>query len=714
MKKTFLFLLALVASISGAWAQETNFALNKDAYASSYYAAENNYVANANDGNEGTLWANNRGEATVGNPQDVTNPYWYVDLGENTTFNTIEIVFNGNQRPTAAQIVTGTGDTPANPTWSGTPIVTIASTPDIPVTYNFESQNARYIKISATAFNDAYGIGIKEFRVFNRVPAHFASVSVSPVMFAVGTEQTVTASTLDQFGTAYAGTFTYAVSPSDGVTNNNDGTFTFATTAVAGTYTISATEEGGNTYSAKVYSVDAPVPPTDDLSDVLPVFSKTYSVESPSISDPSWNGKYGTATKINLSSDNTSYLVTNCGEFGFNLGGADVTAFKSLHALVFSAQDYDGNVSHGNEGTLGIMKLKAGQWNDVQINVKDNTITSFGWLFFRPGIAGSSTNTIIITDVYFSKNEPVIPFEISSSGVVTGDVTESNVAAINANVSSVINLVNANVKETISLTPSNSNAVVVVGGTARTPNASGANVTASNLVVFDNTYYRAASGHVITINDANASQPDYGFTIDAKDDGYVITRTLPAKKYVTTCLPAGVATGDLTGIDVYDLTSATGSSLTFTKKETAVINANTPYVLYSESGATLTTGTVKSDLNLNQNAVGSTTVDEATFVGTFKPVAGDGSMYALQGGEVRPFAAGATIGAFRAYFTSMPAGAHEFNVIFNDNEGTTGIGRLVNGEFEVEKGAFYNLNGQRVQNPTKGLYIVNGKKVIIK
>ena len=27
---------------------------------------------------------------------------------------------------------------------------------------------------------------------------------------------------------------------------------------------------------------------------------------------------------------------------------------------------------------------------------------------------------------------------------------------------------------------------------------------------------------------------------------------------------------------------------------------------------------------------------------------------------------------------------------------------------------FYNLNGQKVQNPTKGLYIVNGKKVIIK
>ena len=27
---------------------------------------------------------------------------------------------------------------------------------------------------------------------------------------------------------------------------------------------------------------------------------------------------------------------------------------------------------------------------------------------------------------------------------------------------------------------------------------------------------------------------------------------------------------------------------------------------------------------------------------------------------------------------------------------------------------FYNLNGQRVNQPTKGLYIVNGKMVVIK
>ena len=50
--------------------------------------------------------------------------------------------------------------------------------------------------------------------------------------------------------------------------------------------------------------------------------------------------------------------------------------------------------------------------------------------------------------------------------------------------------------------------------------------------------------------------------------------------------------------------------------------------------------------------------------------------------------------------------------IFDDDENTTGI---VNNKREVTAiDGYYNLNGQRVANPTKGLYIVNGKKVIIK
>ena len=49
-----------------------------------------------------------------------------------------------------------------------------------------------------------------------------------------------------------------------------------------------------------------------------------------------------------------------------------------------------------------------------------------------------------------------------------------------------------------------------------------------------------------------------------------------------------------------------------------------------------------------------------------------------------------------------------------DSNETTGIDSIENGKLKIENSEVYNLAGQRVANPTKGLYIVNGKKVIIK
>ena len=61
-----------------------------------------------------------------------------------------------------------------------------------------------------------------------------------------------------------------------------------------------------------------------------------------------------------------------------------------------------------------------------------------------------------------------------------------------------------------------------------------------------------------------------------------------------------------------------------------------------------------------------------------------------------------------------PTSSREFlDVVFEDE--TTGISQIENAQpANVQNGAIYNLNGQRVMNPGKGLYIVNGKKVIMK
>ena len=45
-----------------------------------------------------------------------------------------------------------------------------------------------------------------------------------------------------------------------------------------------------------------------------------------------------------------------------------------------------------------------------------------------------------------------------------------------------------------------------------------------------------------------------------------------------------------------------------------------------------------------------------------------------------------------------------------------GIGRLniATGEATFGDGAWYSLDGRRVQTPTKGVYVKNGRKVVIK
>ena len=79
-------------------------------------------------------------------------------------------------------------------------------------------------------------------------------------------------------------------------------------------------------------------------------------------------------------------------------------------------------------------------------------------------------------------------------------------------------------------------------------------------------------------------------------------------------------------------------------------------------------------------------------------------------GHIKKAGASASIKGFRAYF-DLPAGAAAPSISFDDT--TTGIKSLTPALSEGEE-AVYNLNGQKVQNAQKGLYIVNGRKVVIK
>lgn len=80
--------------------------------------------------------------------------------------------------------------------------------------------------------------------------------------------------------------------------------------------------------------------------------------------------------------------------------------------------------------------------------------------------------------------------------------------------------------------------------------------------------------------------------------------------------------------------------------------------------------------------------------------------------------AGFALAANRAYLKvskETAASARGFN-LFNDEDETTGIHSIENGKLTMENGAWYTLGGQKMNGKpaTKGIYIINGKKVVVK
>ena len=144
-----------------------------------------------------------------------------------------------------------------------------------------------------------------------------------------------------------------------------------------------------------------------------------------------------------------------------------------------------------------------------------------------------------------------------------------------------------------------------------------------------------------------------------------------------------------------------------TLNEITKVPANTPVVIYKNVDATTnitvpsTTADADDASNNDLHVSDGTTATSANNVYVLAKKNDVVGFYKWAGAN--------SLSAGKIYIT-VPAGAPEF-LGFGDD--ATSINTL-NVERGTLNGEVYNLAGQRVANPTKGLYIVNGKKVIIK
>jgi hypothetical protein len=192
-------------------------------------------------------------------------------------------------------------------------------------------------------------------------------------------------------------------------------------------------------------------------------------------------------------------------------------------------------------------------------------------------------------------------------------------------------------------------------------------------------------------------------TIDNVD--VTLTRTLTADKWNTFCVPFDAAIP--AGWTMKEFSSAADNVISFTDASTIV--AGKPYIVKPTSDAV---NPVFENVNIKVTEGTAQGEGEYKFAGQLynKSLATDGTIaYLTADGIVKKLISGGIKG-MRAYFQIPGSGA---NVKLFIDGVETGIG-LTPDPSPVDEGSIYSLDGRRISNPSRGIFIVNGKKVVIK
>ena len=233
------------------------------------------------------------------------------------------------------------------------------------------------------------------------------------------------------------------------------------------------------------------------------------------------------------------------------------------------------------------------------------------------------------------------------------------------------------------------------------------------------------------------------FATDANCD-LLVKRTIKAGEWSTVCFPFAMSVDKLKAAfgDDYDLEEFTGYDVTkdgdnvvgltlnFTKN-TKAAKINTPYIIKTsqnvsefEVNAKVNPSTTKKSIMVEDDDTGEE-VETSSMTGTYEAgtVVPKNSLF-LSGNKFYYSSGKTKMKAFRAYFTLndvlSEVGAVSSRVLISVGDETSGISEIENGKLKIEE-SLYDLQGRRMESSMfnlqssmlkRGLYIVNGKKVI--
>ena len=206
-------------------------------------------------------------------------------------------------------------------------------------------------------------------------------------------------------------------------------------------------------------------------------------------------------------------------------------------------------------------------------------------------------------------------------------------------------------------------------------------------------------------------------------DGYPVK--IPAKEFVTYYMDEALGLLDndyIAGAALYTITEVNGTTATATQLEitypelplTQIAPANTPLLIYNSSDDTL-------EIKLIPTTTSATVSHYSKFTGVLEPTTlyGDYGFYAFNGKQFVYVRRDMTLPANKCCLKiennsgGLVSGARAINIVFEE---ATGIRSIDNSQLTIDNDGWYDLNGRKLnkQPNRKGVYIKNGKKVIIK
>ncbi len=220
---------------------------------------------------------------------------------------------------------------------------------------------------------------------------------------------------------------------------------------------------------------------------------------------------------------------------------------------------------------------------------------------------------------------------------------------------------------------------------------------------------------------------------EAEDVNVKVKRTINANEWSTICLPFAMTTeqmkaafGDdvilknFTGYEIEeDPESGDVVGITVHFEDASELEDNHPYMIKTSKDITsfdVDGVDVDPEDNPTVAAVKRTKKQWSEMIGTYVANTEVPENCLFINGNKFYYSTGVTqMKAYRAYFDFYDVLSEVENavrVIGLDDDNTTNINNAIRNS--IEDGNYYNLKGQRVEKPSKGVYILNGKKVVVK